>query len=407
MRSFQQVGPFRLFQASLFALVLFEVAFMGSGRLLQVGPLTVRMLLFALSLALAAVAAAVGARFAGRLWLLAGSFAALLAIGAVVGLSTGASLSAVGEDLKPLSYFFIAFYFVTAIDSLDRVRLAVRVIRAASILMALLYGVIIILIMSGYLDFSLFYAGIAYLGAEGDSGGDIFFRGTSGVFLYKGFVLMVVGAFFFLPARTWKSKLAFILLTFAIFATLTRGFMITFFLCLAIKWLVNREWLKLAGLFALAGVFTISAFPKLMQNVGDKTESDMVRIVTIGQVEDRLDPVALLIGHGFGHGVPERPIHMEIAPLEILHKQGILGLAWWAGFLLTIVQLYRRAREHSGPGLAESFLLASLAIVLVSLTNPFMNNPIGMSVLLISLASLDVLARNQVNFGMLRAPGGR
>jgi hypothetical protein len=83
---------------------------------------------------------------------------------------------------------------------------------------------------------------------------------------------------------------------------------------------------------------------------------------------------------------------MEIAYSEILHKQGLLGLAWLAsvGGIL-IVELGKAIRLGNGR-LAYPLFLSALFVFIESTTNPFINNPIGMSVLIVCIAGLKVLA---------------
>jgi hypothetical protein len=286
------------------------------------------------------------------------------------------------------------FFFASTIDSPERVKLAARVIRWASLSMAVIYLALAAAILSGYLDFTLFYGAITYLAAEGPQG-EVSFRGETGLFVYKGFVMLAVGAFFFFQSKTLKERFYLGILLLAIVATLTRGFMLAFFATLLLKWFLERKWLPSLLLALFGTAFMITAIPTLMKQAGDKTESDVIRIRTMEQVSDRTEPLAILIGHGFGQGVPERPTHMEISVVEIFYKQGVIGLLWWGGLFVCLCRQFQTASRTRKDALPSSFFLGSLVIFIVSLTNPYMNNPIGMSIVLISLVSLDVLARSE------------
>jgi len=85
---------------------------------------------------------------------------------------------------------------------------------------------------------------------------------------------------------------------------------------------------------------------------------------------------------------------MEVSYLEIFHKQGILGLLFWFMLFVVIVQKYLKACRNGVRNIALPFMLSSLLIFILTATNNYMNNPIGMSMLLISIAALSVLARN-------------
>lgn len=113
------------------------------------------------------------------------------------------------------------------------------------------------------------------------------------------------------------------------------------------------------------------------------------------QLAERVNPISIFVGHGFGIGVPIRPVHFEISFLEIFHKQGLLGLMFWLIFLRIIVYNYTKIRSYEYKKIALGFLLSSMFIYIQTQTNPFMNNPIGMSFLLISVISLQILKQEE------------
>jgi len=123
-----------------------------------------------------------------------------------------------------------------------------------------------------------------------------------------------------------------------------------------------------------------------------KQESDSVRITTASQVMDRITPLTVILGNGFGVGVEERPVHMENSYLEIFHKQGVLGLLWWGSMFFFLIVRYRKARRVNHE-YAQPLFLSSCFVAFESLTNPFINNPIGIFIWLIALVGLDVLSR--------------
>src|ERR1700742_2994183 len=91
---------------ALLLVIVYEVGLMGSGRILQAGPLTVRMWLFTLALAYAACAAFFVRRISMTAILLSVWLALVLSMGSAIGLLGNADLSLVAEDIKPLMFFF-------------------------------------------------------------------------------------------------------------------------------------------------------------------------------------------------------------------------------------------------------------------------------------------------------------
>jgi len=128
--------------------------------------------------------------------------------------------------------------------------------------------------------------------------------------------------------------------------------------------------------------------------LGDKAPSDEGRIVLFKQVMSALTPLSLFVGHGFGIGIAEKPVHMEISYLEILHKQGLLGLLFWFMLFVLTVRMYFRACRNGYRRTALPFMLSSLLIFILTATNNYMNNPLGMSMLLVSFGVLNVLSKN-------------
>jgi len=145
--------------------------------------------------------------------------------------------------------------------------------------------------------------------------------------------------------------------------------------------------LKLILLF----VFLVVATPLYLNFIGDKSISDADRYLQIAQVLDAVNPVSFFIGHGFGIGVPIRQVHMEIAFLEIFHKQGIIGLSLWLGFISYLTFVYLKFKTFKD--LARPFIASVFFVFFQSLTNPFINNPIGMSMVLITFVVFIVLQK--------------
>jgi hypothetical protein len=124
--------------------------------------------------------------------------------------------------------------------------------------------------------------------------------------------------------------------------------------------------------------------------LGDRSTSDAGRIVQVEEVAERITVLSVLIGHGFGMGIPARPVHMEISYLEIFHKQGIIGLLFWGVLLFMLIKKYMAAVPSQ---MGDAFFFSSVFVFFQSLTNQFINNPIGLSITLLSLVALDHLKK--------------
>ena len=102
------------------------------------------------------------------------------------------------------------------------------------------------------------------------------------------------------------------------------------------------------------------------------------------------DAMTVLFGHGLGTGVLGREI-IEITYVNVLVKQGLIGIVFWflpAVYLTWQMRLIRNAVLRA---LAMPYFMAAAFVYVVSITNPFLTNPIGMAVVLIAMVAVRVV----------------
>jgi hypothetical protein len=100
-----------------------------------------------------------------------------------------------------------------------------------------------------------------------------------------------------------------------------------------------------------------------------------------------------LIGDGFGSYINDR-LNIENTYLWVLWKTGILGLIFWLMPFVLSTFYYQQIRFGRHDYELASALYYSLVLVYIqTATNPFLNNPIGLSFVLIALFSLRTLAK--------------
>jgi len=305
----------------------------------------------------------------------------------------GATLALIAEDVKPLSYFFSIVFFSYFIDNEERVHLLVSLLKKTSVYMALIYLCIQLLFYFDKIDFTQFWRYINYEVSRSD----FFFRGKTGLFFYKGFVYMVLGLIFWIHSQASKKKVFVILLiSSAMILSGTRGFIVMFGGLYALFYGVPLL-LKLNLKIIILSIASIGASIYLFGNInlGNKDLSDSVRFKQIEEVIERVNPISFIIGHGFGNGVPIRKVHFEIGYLEVFHKQGVLGLFLW--FLLIVFIHNQYKKERNFRNLRKAFYLSVLFIFFLSITNPFFNNPIGLSLLMIAISVFVVFNKIAVN----------
>ena len=374
----------------LLSIVLLELFLFGSGRILEFGPITLRMILYILCMFSSVVfllycSPKLNKQIVGLLVF----FTIVISIGLFVGVFNDAPIMNMAIDIKPLIYFFMSIFFYLTIKRIDDLKRVVKLLKLSSLVLGVGYLSLLLLIYLNIIDFDKFYFFVNNLS------GDFAFR-QNGAFFYKGFLFLCIGLIFYSLNRKLISRIISLILLSAIFLTFTRGFILSLALVFMFYMLfIQRNPLAKVSLIALCIILS----PYLVR-VGtsffDKTnESNADRLIQLAQAAERVNPISIFVGHGFGIGVPIRPVHFEISFLEIFHKQGLLGLMFWLALLVIIVYNYIRIRSHKFKRIALGFLLSSLFIYIQTQTNPFLNNPIGMSFLLISFISLKVLREEE------------
>jgi O-antigen ligase len=357
---------------------------MGSGQMLKLGPLTLRMFLFVCTLSVSVAIVVLRRKIELYFSVLVLIYSATLLVPTFMAVINGFPAGGIIEDLKPLIFFYNIIFFSLMIKDEKNILQINGILKRSAIILAMGYLFVIFGIYTGILDFNYIYALL-------DSTTEVFFRGTAG-FFYKGFLYLCIGVFFFLDKFSKRNALSIALILIAIVLTFTRGFLVSLALVLTIYLLLfyRNKILSLIilGVSAIVGYLYLGYYT---DTIGDKSDSDSIRYIQYHEVKNEADPFSFFIGHGFGKGTYSRPGHLEIAYLEIFHKQGIVGLAFWLILLICIFYSYHKAKLNGNKKMALPYLLSCIFVYLQSFTNPFINNPIGMSVIIISVVVLKRL----------------
>jgi len=367
-------------------IILLEVFLMGSGRMIMIGPMTLRMVLFTLAMVSSLIYLFVKNVIDKQTTILLSIFFISSSVALLRGTINGADNMLILEDLKPLSFFLILIYFSINITDMDRVKIITMAIKTSALTLVAVYATILLLLYFNVIEFLNLYDLLSK-----DS--SFIFRGADGLFFYSGFLYLCIGFIFFMFSSRLIDKLLGLLMFIAIVLSFTRGFLLATVMVVAIYFIFMKKSMSSGILIVLIVFASLLLLPIYTIEIGDKTESDMIRITTFTQVIESSNIISILVGHGFGIGTPERPIHMESSLLEIFHKQGLLGLFFWFMIFYTIIQKYFKACRNNCRDLALPFFLSSVAIFIQTNTNPYMNNPIGMAMLLVTIPALDVLGK--------------
>ena len=395
----------------LLLLLLLELFLGGGGRLTAIGPISLRMILFSAAMVVTLIHIAKGAQIDKKYLNLMGLFTMMLIIGVAIGFIVGAEKKMLWEDVKPLLFFYLLPFFSIAISKEGDLNKIARIILYTAGVMAFLFLSILILFWSGAIKVIDFYNFT-------NTTGEFFFRGEFTLF-YKGFIYLCIGFLFAHLMGEKKHRWLLPILAAAIVLSFTRGLIFALGLSYSVYYFfIKRSYqTTIAALIVclfigiyggkfytllskqLYSVLFIEDLPPGHERIkeellGDRKFSDNERKRQFIQVASAATLPTAVWGHGFGTGVESRPVHMEISYLEIFHKQGIIGIACWLIILFSLVKSYRSLPVKSG--LSNAFFLSALFVFFQSLTNQYINNPIGLGMILISMVSLDVTLKKNL-----------
>lgn len=365
---------------TFYSVILIELIIGGSGRIFEFGPITLRMIFFIIAIGISLLYKTDHKLINHKILFIQVFFLLLITLASFIGIINSADFSLILTDIKPLLFFFLISFFYIVINDHNDLDHTISLIKKCSIFLSISYLVVIFLLSTKLIDFLSFY----YLADSGD----IMFR-TPPFFFYKGFLYLGIGVIFFFTTPGNKNKSISLFIFIVMCFTLTRGFILmTSIVLIFYIYIISRNiTIKVISTFIVIFLF-IFLFPVLNELIGDKAESDNFRIHQIKEVFEEITILSSIFGHGFGIGVPIRPVHMEIAYLEIFHKQGIIGLLFWSVLIVDIILMYIRIKKTELKRKILPFILSCVFIYLQSITNPFLNNPIGLTIIIITYVIL-------------------
>ena len=359
-----------------------EISLWGSGRLLQFGPLTLRMYLF---IVIIFTSLFLIPKINKEVYFLISLTLFSFSTSLILGFLNGNNLGPILKDISPLLLIFeLPFIFYTINGTPIIFKDLSSVFKISSLLLSFLFMAIILFILVGFISFQSFYTW-AFLT------GEFFFRpienNSFGLgFFYKGFIYIALGSFFyFFSTKKFKNYFFVAFLTCAILLTLTRGLILSLILTIITYYILER---KRKAFFIIFIVFIIIyfSFDYYYSFLGNKETSDNIRLQDIAFIFNNTSLISFFTGHGFGSLINNRA-SVENSFLEIFYLQGIQGIVPYALILIKSYSNYFKIEKHLR-SFFSPFFYGLIFISILSLTNPFINNPIGMFFVLIAYSFL-------------------
>lgn len=369
---------------------LFELFLFGSGRPLVIAGVTVRMIFYSVSMFLSLLFLTKDSLLDKENFTLVFFFTFLLIFSSFVGIINGADFKNIVGDVLPLLYFLLVIFFGFLIRNDQRfIKCWVSTLKKSSVILAALYFIFLIVIFFGLIDFNS-----AYQFLSSDSN-EIMFRGSDssspGIF-YKSFIFLVIGFFFFYLSKGKWNKLIALFIFMSILLTLTRGFILCVFVVTYCFLLLESTLLKKFFFLILPFIFFgyLLFFTDVISLVL-RPDSDAARFIQFREVVDMINLNSIFIGHGYGIGTYSRPNNFEITYLEILHKQGIIGLTFWMFILFYMSKKFWYLKDKIL--ISKPIYAGVLVIYLQTLTNPYLINSMGIGYLALAFVSLNSMSR--------------
>lgn len=375
----------------LFTISLLELFIGGGGRLIHIGPISLRMVLFSLCLCATVVAIMFPRRRSDGLMLAISLVLVYLVIhvGAVlVGTIYSGDTPKIFSEFQQSLYWLAAPFLALMLQSEADVEKVARLVVISGIILAFGYLGTLVGLITGVVNLGLLKTILS-------SSGEVQFR-SGEFFIYKGFLYLGVSVVFLVAYRRrfWVPLAAMV--GIAMVLTFTRGFLLsasvaTFaLLCAQGRWRSALPALFLMG----AAVFFLWVYvPSTDEAAGGRyTSSTNQRVQDMQYMADNATAKTLTIGEGYASLIDNR-YQIENTFLWAVWKLGVVGLLFWMVPFFLSAFYYSKIPDRRSNATANAYLFGVVLVYVQTAMNPFLNNPIGLSFVLVALFSLRVLAR--------------
>jgi len=359
----------RNFVVSLLSIIfLIDLLFLGGGRVIDFGGVTLRMVIFSIALLLSIyilVFYGVSNR-SGLYFLICAVF--VLFVSVFVAVFNG-ELEGIVASI--LTYMFVFLALFISQNSKFLGRWLVKLVPLLSVAMSLLYITFMSMVFLGFFNITKIFDFLPY--------SELFLRGGDG-FQYKGFLTIAIGILFFIFIKPKFWVVGFIICCIAIVMTLTRGFLVSLVFTYIIYLYLNGDLSRMKRIILFLFVLLMVSF-FLIYNIEFmfREGSDSTRIKDLLYLKGFYleNSHAIFLGNGLNSYVGERPA-IENSYLDVLYRFGFFGLAGLFLFFMLALSDYKFLVKVKSDVRQINFLFYSFLFVFIqSNFNPYVNNYIG------------------------------
>jgi|GEM_PF-2089690 len=372
----------------LFLIFVIELFVGGGGRLLSFGPVTARMILFSLCLISYFLLFTKKQRHSGLTLasILVGLFFLTHFHAVGFGLLNGKNTELVISEFQQVIFWICAPFIAYMMREPEMVEKISRILVRCAIFLSASYILLLALILSGVVNPIAFYE-------VSSQSGEFFFR-TESLFFYKGFVYIAIGILFTVALQEKHWQLLALVLSLTLVLTLTRGFLLSASIAIILMIWSQRRWglmYLIACLAVLASVLVFGYLPSLDDSLeANRLDSSNQRLEDMSFILSNIDLSTFLFGQGYGSLINDRQ-NIENTFLWALWKLGVFGVLFWFVPLLVCSFYYYKIRSAVKSKVAAAYYFGVVLIYLQTATNPYLNNPIGLSYVIISIFALRTL----------------
>jgi O-antigen ligase len=308
-----------------------------------------------------------------------------------IGIVNGHDLVIIFKDVSPMLYFFLFFpiaYFVR-LKVIDY-ELILSLLKFSSLFVSLAL-IIAYLVVAVFFSSNGYQLNIILLSTIGN---EVFWFRPGGWVFYPGlFYVLVTNIILFerFVKNGFDSKyelVLFVLGFVAIIISMTKGLMLAFFLGMLIILVFSITSVKkvcgILFVLVLVSVFSLQffEFSRLFNVSNDSGVINRVRVFHESIIEINKSPI---IGNGFGTELLSKKQSQENSFIDIWVEQGVIGLFLYFSIFLVC---FRNFRKFFG------MKVALFSTLIMSFTNPYLNNPLGIG-LIITLIALNYYSDNK------------
>lgn len=368
---------------TLFGLDLFAG---GGGRFIQWNGLSARYVLFFLQFPFLFYFSSLGVKFPGYIYKSVLIFLCFVIFFVFIGQLNGLSLTKAFFDIKPLLFFLWLPSLYLLIRSEEHVIKLFKLLYFSAFFIATLHVLLLFLMYVDLVSFSLIYELFLY-------SRELVWRGHN-FFFYKGVLYTSIAIIMALSLHKIIHfpflRLFVMVASISILMTLTKGLILTTFIGATLVLFLNRKYVLTLLVLIVASI----AFYFILlyrQGLPGSEGSLNVRLKDIYFIVENTDVLQLFFGHGFGWAVNNRQ-NIENSLLWFFSHAGLVGVILSILPYAYVAMKSSIFRQEFRP--YRIFLLTSLGFVyLISLTNPFINNPLGLGWLLLCMICVNILSK--------------